>query len=96
VLEPKRTLSKDKYIGDFVFATQNKVLAIMYLTTRGFATLMNSNSRNPNIVICADKDDYLKRDSGGAIYELPSALFIESPQKELSDYELVSKGQLNH
>lgn len=88
--EPKRTLSKDIYIGDFVFATTDKFLATMYLATKGYATLLGSQDEQPNIVICADANDYLTHDQGGAIYELPSDSFTESPQKELSDYELVS------
>lgn len=91
LIEPKRTLSKDKFIGNFVFATTDKILAIMYLTAKGYATLMGLHEEQPNIVICANSEDYLKHDKGGAIYELPSESFIESPQKELSDCELVSK-----
>lgn len=91
VINPKRTLSKDHYIGDYVFATADRTLAIMYLTTRGYATLMNPHDKQPNVVICAKQAEYQASDTGGAIYELPADSFIESPQKELSDYELVSK-----
>jgi hypothetical protein len=90
VINPKRTLSKDKYIGDFVFATADKVLAIMYLATRGYATLMNSKDTQPNIVVCADQSRYQADDKGGAIYELPEESFIDTPQKELNGYEFVS------
>jgi hypothetical protein len=90
LIEPKPTISKDKYLGDYVFATSNKLLAVMYLATRGYATLMNPDKDNPNIVICADKNDYLKNDRGGAIYKLPGETFIETPQHGLSDYEKVS------
>jgi hypothetical protein len=91
IIFPKRTFSKDKYIGNFVFGTTDKILATMYLATRGYSTLMNSRGEQPNIVICAVPAEYQLGDSGGAIYELPVESFIESPQKELSDYELVSK-----
>lgn len=91
LITPMHTLSKDKYIGDFVFATADKTLATMYLATRGYATLMGSHDEQPNIVICGNQTEYEANDVGGAIYELPSELFSESPQKELSEYEMVSR-----
>lgn len=91
LLRPQRTLSHDKYIGDFIFATANKKLAIMYLAPKGFATLMNSDEKNANIVICAEQEEFFKQDKGGAIYKLSSKDFIESPQKELSTYEMASR-----
>lgn len=91
LIKPKPTLSKDKFIGDFVFATKDKILATMYLATKGYATLLGPRDTPPNIVICADEKEYLKNDKGGAIYELPSDSFKDSPQKGLTDFELVSK-----
>lgn len=89
-LKPQRTLSNDKYIGDFVFATANRTMAIMYLVPPGIATLMNPDKNNPNIVICATVDEFTNRDHGGTIYELPSDSFADTPQEGLSEYEMVS------
>lgn len=91
IIEPRRALSKGVYIGDYVFATKDKMLATMYLATKGYAVLLGSKDKNPNIVICADAQDYLASDHGGAVYELPEEFFFESPQTELAEYELVSK-----
>jgi len=91
IIEPKKTLSNNVYIGDYVFATKNKLLAYMYLTTNGYPTLMNPGTNHPNIVICAKIDEYIKNDTGGAIYGLPSNNFMSSPQLELNEYEVVSK-----
>jgi hypothetical protein len=55
---------------------------------------MHPEIDNPTIVICADKDAYLKNDIGGAVYELPSQEFVMSPQKGLSEYEMVSTGPI--
>lgn len=88
---PKRTMSKDKYIGDFVFATTDKKLAAMYLATRGIATLMHHVSDTPFIVMSSSSDEYLQSDAGGAIYTLPGATFEPTPQHELSESEMVSK-----
>lgn len=90
LLEPKQTLSKDKCIGDYLFATSDKLLATMYLVTKGYGALFGSRDNPPHIVIGANKDEYMANDKGGAIYELPVSSFIESPQVELSEYEMVS------
>ena len=88
---PKRTMSKDVYIGDFVFATTNKKLAAMYLAIRGVSTLMHHASDTPFIVMSSSPDEYLRSDPGGAIYTLPGATFEPTPQLELSESEMVSR-----
>lgn len=90
-IKPQRTFSNDKYIGNYVFATTNKKLALMYLVPKGIPTLMNPDDPQPNIVICSELSKYITKDQGGAIYKLPSNDFIKSPQKELSMYEMASK-----
>src|SRR4051812_29088282 len=57
VLEPQRTLSKDKYIGDFVFATKDKLLAVMYLIPKGYGSIMDTKSKPPKILICANESE---------------------------------------
>jgi len=91
IISPQRTLSHDKYIGDFVFATYNKKLAVMYLATKGVGILMNPKKSDMTIVICANEKEYLINDRGGAIYELTDDEFFVSPQSGLGDYERVSK-----
>lgn len=90
-IAPKRTMSKDVYIGDFVFATTDKKLAAMYLATRGVATLMHHASDTPFIVMSSSSGEYLQSDAGGAIYTLPGATFEPTPQHELSESEMVSR-----
>lgn len=91
VLEPQRTLSKNKYIGDYVFATADRVLAVMYLIPKGYGSIMDSASKPPKILICADEVELRSKDTGGAIYTLAGADFEESPQLELKAYERASK-----
>jgi len=88
LIEPRPTLSNDKYIGDYVFATANRLLAVMYLATKGVATLMDVE--NSWIAICCNEGEYIANDKGGAIYTLPMNSFIETPQTSLNDYEFVS------
>ena len=93
---PKRTLSKDKYIGDFVFATRSKLLAIMYTAVKGHYSIMNTKGKSPYIVICAEPSEYKAKDiKPVAIYKVPAESFTQSPQKELSEYELVSTIAVN-
>lgn len=95
IIKPQKTVGHDdKYIGNFVFATKNKKLATMYLVPKGIATLMSPESNGPNIVICANEKDYIKQDKGGAIYNLPGKNFVETPQKGLGRYEMVSTHEI--
>jgi len=91
VIRPQKTLSRNIYIGDYVFATSDIKLAAMYLATKGNATLMNIEAEIPYIVICNNPKDYIKKDRGGAIYTLPSTTFKKTPQAGLEKSELVSR-----
>lgn len=83
-------MSRDVYIGDFVFATSDIRLAAMYLATKGIAILMNVKSAKPIIVICSKTEDYLLSDTSGAIYTVSIKTFRKSPQAGLEDSEMVS------
>lgn len=91
IIEPKRTISNDKYIGDFVFATRHKILALMYMLPKGFPLLMNTKFSKPYVVLCGNLRDILKKDEGGALYELSAESFHRTPQTALSNYEMVSR-----
>ncbi|MCL5113300.1 MAG: hypothetical protein M1554_02350, partial [Patescibacteria group bacterium] len=94
LIKPQRTISHNKYIGDFVFATKYRKLALMYMLPKGFPILMNVKSKNPYIVICANVEKILQSDKGGALYILPDNLFHQTPQKGLNEYEMVSKDSI--
>lgn len=91
IIYPKKTLSKDEYIGDFVFASHNKTLAIMYMTVKGYYSLMSTDTTPAYIVICSDEKEYKKKDGEVSIYKLPSGSFETTPQEELKEYEFVSR-----
>ncbi len=95
ILEPQRTISNNKYIGDFVFATRHKKLALMYMLPKGFPLLMNIKSSKPYVVLCGNVRDILKKDEGGALYELSAESFYRTPQTALSNYEMVSKESIS-
>ncbi|MDZ7786261.1 MAG: hypothetical protein U5L95_04030 [Candidatus Saccharibacteria bacterium] len=89
-LTPQPTKSNDEYIGDYVFATKNYKMALMYLVPKGLPTLM-SPENEPNIVICSTPQAFKEKDKGGAIYTVPADNFQPTPQGALSNYEMVSQ-----
>lgn len=89
LLLPQPTKSNNKYIGDYLFATKNFNLALMYLTPKGIPILMEPYN-DPNIVICSDVKSFKNLDNGGAIYSIHNKYFMQTPQKNLSSYEMVS------
>lgn len=91
LLKPQKTLGLNKYIGDYVFATSDKIMAIMYLVPHGFPALMYPAKPNANLVICATAEDFKAQDRGGAIYKLSSQSFKRTPQEGMSDFEMVSE-----
>lgn len=90
LITPQPTMSNDVLIGNYVFATEYLLLAIMYLANKGVPVMMNPEKDNPTIVISANEKDYINNDIGGAIYELDGEHFKETPQEDLSDFEKVS------
>lgn len=90
IIKPQYTLSHDKYIGNYVFGTKSKRLALMYMLQKGFPRLMKPELPGPYLVICAQKQEILNIDKGGSLYILPSKSFQETPQQGLSKYEMVS------
>lgn len=92
IIEPQRTLSKDLYIGDFVFATPSKAMAAMYLAPKAAGTiLINAFNSEPYAIVNSNPEDFKKVDTGGSIYVVDSELFETSPQVGLEETELVSK-----
>lgn len=85
------TLSHNINIGSFLFATEKKLLALMYLMPKGFPVMMNPEKKFPHIVVAGDADEVLSKDFGGSIYVLNDESFFTTPQEGLSDYEKVSK-----
>lgn len=92
VLTPQRTLSKDEYIGDFVFATPDRRMAAMYLAPReGGTILIETFSREPYAVINNTPENFKRVDHGGAIYKVSAESFSDTPQEEVAGTELVSR-----
>lgn len=91
VINPKKTLSQDRHIGDYVFATEDKIYALMYLVPRGLVARMGKDIVPPRVVVCASQNIYKKLDGPCALYELPASNFKSTPQEFLLGTELASK-----
>jgi len=63
----------------------------MYMLPKGFPLLMNIKALNPYVVLSGNAQDIIKKDIGGALYELSAESFHKTPQSALANYEMVSK-----
>ncbi|HVC35874.1 MAG TPA: hypothetical protein VNE40_00300 [Candidatus Dormibacteraeota bacterium] len=90
-LNTSQTLSNNVNIGNYLFATENKLLALMYLIPKGFPIMTNPRKSNPTVVISGKAEEVLSKDKGGSVYVLDDKNFGETPQKSLTDYEKVSR-----
>lgn len=79
--------------GHVVFATPDKRLATIFLlksddtwTASGFV-----DDGAPYMLIAKDRDEFIKEDSGGAIYEFPGEGFTTDPDRGLGVREWMSK-----
>ncbi|MDR0956235.1 MAG: hypothetical protein LBM73_03875 [Candidatus Nomurabacteria bacterium] len=91
LIRPRKTLSKNRYIGDFVFATDNLILAAMYLAPKGRTAWLNPAAHPPRLTVDDSPENFAAADQGGAIYVLPADKFEPTPQRELDDLEFVSR-----
>ena len=92
ILSPQRTLSKNHYIGDYVFATDNKLMAAMYLVPNAVGIrLLGYEYEQPYLVVCSTIEAFVKLDTGGSIYTVPQDSFHDTPQQELRGTEFVSE-----
>lgn len=86
----KPTKSNNIYIGDYVFATGNIKLCLMYFVPKGVDTMFSSQTKPESLLICSTYTKYKGLDMGGSIYTVDSKKFVQSPQKGLEQYEKVS------
>lgn len=93
-LIPQRTLSKDIFIGNFVFATADKLLAVMYTAPKGYAVIMNSDYPKPYIIINARAISYVESDVPVFIYKMSGMPFKLTPHLELEVHEFVSANEV--
>ena len=91
-MQPRRALSRDVYIGDYVFATPDKRVAAMYLAPKSGGTiLINTFDGEPYAIINNNVETFKKVDKGGSIYTVPAESFKPTIQEGLEETERISK-----
>lgn len=90
--EPRQESTRDPNEGPVVFATPDRAYAAQFLvpgddrdSIRGYYNGV------PTIVICSNREDFEKNDSGGIVYELPSDTFDFDPKRDMKDKEWTSR-----
>jgi len=75
VLEPREENPGHRLRGKYVFATQHKELAAMFLAPKVAPMQMSKFGEQYVLIAQCTEQDYRKADTGGAVYELPSDTF---------------------
>ena len=90
IFEPKAQSVRDPQEGPVVFATPHKEVAICFMTPYEFQH--GSFNRGESwFMVIPNREGYLAKDKGGAIYSLPPDTFKTDPQKGLKENEWTSK-----
>lgn len=92
-LIPREGRNRGRDEGAVIFSTPNKELASIFLVEGHNDSWMQIGyfSDIPYVAICMDRDDFLKRDHGGTMYEVPSDTFSYAPDVGMGDKEWTSR-----
>jgi hypothetical protein len=92
-LTPMHGRSRDSSEGSVIFSTPDKALASVFLVEGHDDSWMQIGyySDIPCVVVCMDKNEFIKRDKGGTMYEVPSENFNYNPNLGMGDKEWTSK-----
>jgi hypothetical protein len=92
-LTPMKGNSRDVDEGAVIFSTPDKALASIFLIKGHNDDWMQIGyfSDIPYVVICMDRDDFIKRDKGGVMYEVPSDTFDYDQNMGMGDKEWTSR-----
>ncbi|HEU0051389.1 MAG TPA: hypothetical protein VFQ60_05040 [Patescibacteria group bacterium] len=92
-LLPKKGNYRDKNEGAVIFSTPDKALASAFLVKgHGDHWMQIGYYRGiPVVVINADREEFIAKDTGGVIYSVPSDTFDYDPDKGLREKEWTSR-----
>lgn len=92
-LTPGEGRNRGEDEGAVIFATPNKELASIFLVEDHNDNWMQIGyfSGVPYVAICMSKDEFLERDHGGTMYEVPSDTFNFDPNLGMGDKEWTSR-----
>jgi|ETNmetMinimDraft_21_1059911.scaffolds.fasta_scaffold04597_2 hypothetical protein len=89
--EPRNEVPRYDGEANLVFATPKEALAAMFLAPRDFSIEIAMYDSKYVIFIEADEEAYDQKDTGGAIYELPTESFETDAQHGMGAVEWYSK-----
>ena len=91
-LVPMEGNYRDKKEGAVIFSTPDKALASIFLVEGHDDSWMQIGyySGIPSAVICIDREEFIKRDKGGTMYEVPSNTFDYNPNLGMGEKEWTS------
>ncbi|MBI2409602.1 hypothetical protein HYV30_00990 [Candidatus Kaiserbacteria bacterium] len=92
-LTPREGRNRGENEGAVIFATPNKELASIFLVEGHDDSWMQIGyfSDVPYVTICMNRDDFLKRDHGGTMYEVSSNAFNFDPNLGMGEKEWTSR-----
>ncbi len=90
---PRRGSYRDRNEGPVIFSTPDRALASVFMMKEhdDSWTRIGYFGDVLVIVICMDRDEYIKKDKGGFIYEVPSDTFDYNPNLGMGDKEYTSR-----
>lgn len=90
---PRKGNYRDKKEGSVIFSTPDKALASIFMVEghNDSWTKIGYFGDVLVIVICMDRDEYIKKDKGGVVYEVPSDSFDYNPNLGMGEKEWTSR-----
>jgi hypothetical protein len=91
-LIPTKGRSRDDKEGPVIFSTPDKTLASVFLVEGHDDSWMQIGYYDdiPCVIICMDRKEFIKRDKGGIMYEVPSDTFDYNPNLGMGEKEWTS------
>jgi hypothetical protein len=90
---PGKGKHRDENEGAVIFSTPDRALASVFMMKdhNDSWTKIGYYRDILVVVICMDRDKYIKKDNGGVIYEVPSEKFDYDPHKGMGEKEYTSR-----
>jgi len=90
---PNKGNFRDEDEGVVIFSTPNKALASAFLIEghNDSWTKIGFYGGIPAVIIDSDREEFIKKDKGGVMYELPSDTFDYDPEKGMGEKEWTSR-----
>jgi hypothetical protein len=90
---PRKGKYRDENEGSVIFSTPDRALASVFTIEGNNDSWMKIGYYRDIlvVVICMDREEFIKQDKGGVIYEVPSDTFDYNPNLGMGDKEYTSR-----